>query len=203
MRGLDSSITFAMVSQLLARLGQAGLTAQQIRRLIQDEAAAQQWVEAFPRDLPLLRMVKSPIITIDYSLSLEQMIDAGKYHRVSEGISNHTFPRRESDRRVDRIELELLQVTDLERRLQTSDILAQMDRLSLRPAVIEEVLALGAYRAETAWITSKVVAFGSTCGTDVLVPVISFNAGQQELSLQAKEPIEGWDMTTFFVVVRK
>jgi len=78
-------------------------------------------------------------VTVDYSETLEEMIAAGRYDTRNNNISAEHFPVQGTGK-VD-VELHLVH---LGRDASTDAVLAELDRRGLRPARIEELLALGA-----------------------------------------------------------
>lgn len=82
-------------------------------------------------------------VTVDYGLSLEQMIAVGHYDKVSSNITPERFPIR-GEGKVER----KLVLVHLNKVATTDEALAELDRRSLRPAWIEELLALGAARPD-------------------------------------------------------
>ncbi len=78
-------------------------------------------------------------VTIDYTLSLEQMIEQGNYNKVGEVITSTNF-RVEGNGTVS-LDLELV---SFDRELTTTEILGEFESRGLAPAKIEHLLAFGA-----------------------------------------------------------
>lgn len=78
-------------------------------------------------------------VTIDYSKSIEQMIADGQYGWSSDRINGENFSV-EGDQIVE-IKLEFFR---FDGETCISDVRAKLDKLGLRPATIEELLAFGA-----------------------------------------------------------
>lgn len=78
-------------------------------------------------------------VTVDYTLPLMEMIKAGRYDWVNPDITEEHFPvKGEGIREV------VVELIHFGRFMETDDVLRELDRLDLRPATIEELLALGA-----------------------------------------------------------
>jgi len=112
-----------------------------------------------------------PILTyeieVDYSLSLQQMIDAGNYGAVCADVNSSYFPLSGEGR--SRMELILVQpALELGRDLTTHEVksliathrLGRTCPMPVRCAKIEELVALGAQRTELL-TESPIVALGS------------------------------------------
>lgn len=78
-------------------------------------------------------------ITVDYGMTLAEMIAAGRYDSQNSDINTQNFPIT-GEGQVDR-ELHLVHPNKV---ASTEEVLAKLDRLGLRPAKIEELLAFGA-----------------------------------------------------------
>lgn len=96
-------------------------------------------------------------VSVDYSRSLGDMVAAGKYDRVYKNIKEENFPIQRADTtptamkapsgetgryRVQNVDLEIVLV-HLNREVSTDEVLRYMEQFGLRPARIEELLALG------------------------------------------------------------
>lgn len=78
-------------------------------------------------------------VTVDYGKTLEEMIAAGRYDTRNNDITAERFPFQGTGQ----VEVEL-HLVHLGRDASTDTVLAELDRRNLRPATIEELLALGA-----------------------------------------------------------
>jgi len=95
-------------------------------------------------------------IAINYSQSLQEMIDAASYDEVSKDITPRNFYLTATGDRI--VELTLVQ---FKRPMSPLDILNHMQRESYRPATIEELLALGANKPDVQR-SIPIVALGSS-----------------------------------------
>lgn len=146
------------VNRLLELIVESGWTREELqRRLIERWGLLRQIAEALddPRLSeenvramhPLFYSKKSADPTfkveVDYGLTLAQMISAGRYDWTNDDINAQNFPIQGEGK----AECELVLV-HLGKVATTDEVLAELDRRGLRPAKIEELLALGATRPE-------------------------------------------------------
>jgi hypothetical protein len=82
-------------------------------------------------------------IVVDYSLSLEQMIAAGKYDWSNSDITAKRFPLKGSGK----VELEP-KLFYFGRDMSSDNVIAEMDKEGFRPCTIEELLAIGEQHPE-------------------------------------------------------
>lgn len=78
-------------------------------------------------------------IVVDYNMSLEEMVDAGKYDWGNKSISTANFPFQGSGK----VNLEL-QLVCFGKDTQYEEVLKGLDSLGLRPGNLPELLSLGA-----------------------------------------------------------
>lgn len=77
-------------------------------------------------------------ITVDYSLSLEQMIALGQYDSKNDDITAERFPVKGEGKKEVVVEL-----VKYEENMSSDEVLADLDSKGLRPATHEELLAFG------------------------------------------------------------
>lgn len=82
-------------------------------------------------------------IVVDYSLSLEQMIAAGKYDWKNDDITAKRFPLKGNGK----VELEP-KLFYFGRDMSSDNVIAEMDKEGFRPCTIEELLAIGEQHPE-------------------------------------------------------
>lgn len=121
---------------------------QQLPRDI-DSTTAQGWIENRAALQRALRAALLPAtqsvhptypVSINYGLSLEEMIAAGRYDWKNDDITAKHFPERGEG--VSDIEIQLVHFN---RVMGSSDeVIREFDKMGLRPASIEELLAFGA-----------------------------------------------------------
>lgn len=81
-------------------------------------------------------------ITVNYDLSLSEMIKAGHYDWVNQHITSEHFPVNGTD--IKEVVTELVHFNHFNRYMEFKDMLRELEELGLRPATIEELLAFGA-----------------------------------------------------------
>lgn len=83
-------------------------------------------------------------VTVDYGLSLKDMIAAGKYDYVSAHDINcfnqNNFPPEYKDKEVDLV----IKLICFDRTMESKDIAGELDVMGLRPATLPELLAFSA-----------------------------------------------------------
>ena len=82
-------------------------------------------------------------VCIDYALSFNEMVRAGKYDEVSSNITAEHFPVKGKGNMNVKIELVQFSLD-----ISSEQVLTQLYQTGRRPAVIEELLALGAFYPE-------------------------------------------------------
>lgn len=85
-----------------------------------------------------LKPLNAYSLIINYDLSVEKAIKAGKYDWVNSDITSDHFPSMETGEKEVSIEL-----IYFGRDMGTDDVLRELDKMSLRPANLKELLALG------------------------------------------------------------
>jgi len=136
-------------------------------------------------------------ITVDYSLSLEQMIALGRYGWKNEHITTELFPLKGEGKKEIAVEL-----VKYKKGGNLSDkVLAYLDSKGLRPATIEELLAFGAAFPELQK-KFRIVALGSVDvvrGNRVAYLPRSVTRGLELVSWY-----NGWDAADYrFLAVRE
>ncbi len=136
-------------------------------------------------------------ITVDYSLSLEQMIALGQYDWKNDDITTERFPVKGKGKKEVVGEL-----VKYEENMSSDKVLADLDSKGLRPATHEELLAFGAAFPE---LQRKfpIVALGSVAGVggDRCVACLDGDDSGRDLSLGWFGL--GWDAFCRFLAVRK
>jgi hypothetical protein len=135
-------------------------------------------------------------LTVDYSLTLMQMIDAGRYDWINSDITSKRFPVQGQGKQELTAEL-----VHFDRSISSDDAVAELDRRGLRPATITELLAFGvAYPEEQRKF--PIVALGSV--TEVFgrrfVPYLYRDGAGRDLYLDWLDG--GWAGGCRFLAVR-
>lgn len=81
--------------------------------------------------------------TVDYNLSLEQMIAVGNYDRSNRNITAKRFPLKG----IGKVELEP-KLFYFGRKMSSNDVIAEIEKEGFRPCTIEELLAIGEQHPE-------------------------------------------------------
>jgi len=137
--GIVEADPLSMYLCLLKESWRGNISAEQVQALMEDKDEA----------LGIYR------VTVDYDLSFDEMVASGKYGLVFPNITDEHFPIRGEGK----VERELILV-HLDKVATTDGVLAELDRRGLRPAKVEELLALGVSRSKLQKEFS-VVALGS------------------------------------------
>lgn len=138
------------------------------------------------------------VVTVDYAMTLPQMIAAGKYDWVNSDITQKNFPIEPSG--AVEVPLELV---DFGRSVGSDEVLAEFDRRGLRAATLPELLALGAAYPDLQR-QFPIVALGSVWQDrdgDRLVPVLGVDDDGRDLGLDWFE--REWHDDYRFFAVRK
>ncbi len=141
-------------------------------------------------------------LTVGYSQTVEQMIAAGKYDRKnSDDITDKHFPLpAELSGQKTAVSSKLFHFN---RDISSENAIAEMDKAGYRPAILSELLALGAKYPELQR-QFPIVALGSVwhdADGDRVVPCLSVDGGERELGLDWCGV--GWDADCRFLGVRK
>lgn len=148
-------------------------------------------------DIPVLVNETYPI-TVNYDLSLAAMVGAGQYNWVHLDITEKNFPV--SKKGIQNVTIEVIQ---FDRAVRSEEVLPQLDRRGLRPATIEELLALGAKYPEMQQRFS-IAAFGSIWKhppQDPYVPYLFWNRSEGRF-LSFCDIKCGWQDSRFAAVRR-
>ncbi|MEK7576903.1 MAG: hypothetical protein AAB482_04405 [Patescibacteria group bacterium] len=139
-----------------------------------------------------------PVI-IDFSLTLAAMIKAGKYNWVNDSITARNFPMKGEE--TAEVTIKLIHFS---RVMENGDaVIHKLDRKGMRPATIEELLALGQVYPD---LQRKfpIVALGSVWRSPRgyrYVPYLWGNAGGRDLYLLWFD--RRWNGHSRFAAVRK
>ncbi len=95
------------------------------------------------RQLIGLKPINAYTLTINYSRSVEDGIKAGKYDWSNSDITSSHFPSEEVGTKEVPIEL-----VHFGRDIKTDEILSELDKMGMRPAILKELLALGEKRPD-------------------------------------------------------
>ena len=116
-----------------------------------EETVVQGWIEnqeslrkvlreaLAPNGEPVTSVGPTYPVTINYGLTLEEMIAAGRYYWKNDDITAKHFPvKGEGTKEV------VTKLIHFNKYMESDDVLRELDQRGLRPATIEELLAFGA-----------------------------------------------------------
>ena len=83
-------------------------------------------------------------VVVDYNLTLDQMVEEGKYDWKTPSLHEETFTNCNGDGQVN-VELQLVHMN---KPVQLKEVMAHLNELNLRPATLPELLAMGAQYPE-------------------------------------------------------
>lgn len=202
MASLVSEVTIGQASEFIARLGRAGLTFAAFKRLLSDDEMASRVAAAF------VSMSASSVysITVDLTKSLSELIASGHYDWVNPDITPEHFQVTSATTPSGSGPLHTpatVELIHLNKVVSTEDVLADFNRRGLRPARIEELLALGTWRPDLQR-EFPIVALGSVwqySGGGRIVPCLCGHVGGRGLDLLWAGC--GWSERDRFLAVRK
>ncbi len=137
-------------------------------------------------------------VTVDYTQTVEEMVQAGKYDWKNSDISSKNFPVKR--REPGKVEVHLIHFN---RAISSDDAIKELDRMGFRLAELPELLALGAQHPDEQK-KYPIIALGSVWqdpGGDRDVPYLVRNDSGRGLSLGWFEG--GWGEDYRFAAVRK
>lgn len=142
-------------------------------------------------------------VTVDCSMTLIQMIEAGGYiGYFSEVINQDNFPITGQGKTE-----VVLQLVNMGKDATTADVLAEMDRRGLRPATLPELLALGAKYPELQ-VSFPIIALGSVHkigNTDFVTYLNSIDNSWDVrfLGFESNKPGDTWKDFCRFLAAKK
>ena len=93
---------------------------------------------------------------VNYDQSVEEAVKAGKYDGSSNDITSGNFPSEEVG--IKEVSIELVHFG---RGMKPDEVLSELNKLSLRPATLKELLALGEKHTDLQKEEFRIVALGS------------------------------------------
>ena len=159
-----------------------------------DEPLSQVLARVPPHEKPAMEPPRYPV-TVDFSLTLDEMIAAGQYGRVHDEIDAAHYPIDGEGRVEATIEL-----VRFGRSLHSDEALTELDHLGYRPATLAELLALRATYPELE--TGPIIALGSSWDApDGRNYVVYLETRLKHLNLFTRNC--GWVLDSCFAGVRK
>lgn len=173
------------------------LTKSQIQSIIHAGGQLQDGVRTLVQGL-VAKLTNTYLVTVDYAKSLPDMIKAGNYGYANKNINAKNFSIT-GDGKAD-VELVLVHFG---RDIESDNVLAELDKLGLRPAILPELLAFGETHPEVQR-EFPIIALGSVWAGRVglrRVPYLDGWSGRRGLSLDWFG--DGWHGRCRFAAVRK
>jgi hypothetical protein len=127
-----------MMTMTQSLITSEGVSAKKIGHLIEAGGALQERFGAVVIDL-LAKLTNTYLVVVDYGKTLAEMARAGEYNYANENITADNFPVKGSGQ----VPLEIVLV-HYAKDMESEDVLADLDKMGLRAARIEELLAFGA-----------------------------------------------------------
>jgi len=155
----------SFMESLVEMAEEAGMTLEDVHRLVtpQGKAVLRRMVAAMVAVMKEAWGLPIYDIIVDYSQTLEQMVAVVGCDSVNRNISssNKDFTKEIITKKGIREELKVV-LLHLDRVATSQEVLAEMERLGLRPATLAELLALGAKHPELQR-EFPIIALGSSC----------------------------------------
>jgi len=185
----------SIITNLVGKVRKAGGTNKDIHRLATPEGETTLEKMA---DIIVGAKRQTFKVLVDYTKSLEQMIKAGKYDLVNNDITSDHFHITGSGQKE--VEITLFHFN---RGISSDGAIAEMKKAGYRPALVEELLVLGAAEKELQK-QFPIVALGSVCRSSPdgyrNMPCLSWAGGGRGLGLNLFG--DGWPEDWRFSAVR-
>jgi hypothetical protein len=197
MGNIVSQISVHQQHELLVKLEAAGLTGPLAQRVIEspENSLAKEIVNLVRGPLPF----PSYSVTVDYSRSLEQLIENGNYYFSNKYINDRNFESTETGKtQVD------IYLVKFDHHIGSKTAIKEMKAMGLRPATLKELLSLGIEYPKFQ-LRYPITALGSTWyhssdGT-LCVPNLTSSVFRRELYLTIWAG--GWSSYWRFAAVRE
>ena len=191
-------IGMSILTALMEKAKKRGLPEEAIHRLATPEGDA--LLDKFVNMLAEASGAIADIfrVQVNYDLKLEAAIRAGNYDWKNNDINDKNFPSKRSGS----AELDI-RLVHFNKNMSSEDVLMELDKMGLRPAELQELLAFGAkYPDEQR--KYPIVVLGSvwrSLSGHRLVACLSVGDGKRELNLFYYG--DGWGEDCRFAAVRK
>ncbi len=133
----------SLASKLTKALRKKGVSNEQIHELVKDGEAPDALIEKIASVLAETIQDAANLfcVTVDYSMTIEQMIAAGRYDWQNNDVNDKHFPIPPSKRVRQEVAIKLVQ---FDSNMESEEVLRELDKMGLRPAELPELLAFGA-----------------------------------------------------------
>ena len=198
---MKTTMSTGNLQAILSLAEQKGLTPERMTKILSSGVLADlfdEQIDLSSRDAWRQAFGLGPLelkIKVDYNLTLEQMIVAGNYDWTNDNITAENFPV--VGRGVKELVVELVHFS---RVISSGDAEEELNKMGLRPAKIEEFLALGAAYQETKF---PVIALASSLDGNRRVVYLDRNGAERNLDLLLDWRGFGWNEVFRFLAVRK
>jgi hypothetical protein len=187
-----STVTPNQIAKVIIIIAQSGIERNALQKLLESgrfSELLQEFSELLQdQAVPTVTTYK---VTVDYSMSLADMIAAGKYDMVTkEMMTQARFPFEARD--AEEVELHLVH---FDRETTTREVLAELVERGLRPATLPELCALGAFLPQLQR-QFHIVALGSRWQNShgyLYYPLLQELSGVDKLGGARKLTATGWD----------
>jgi hypothetical protein len=210
---MSTSISARQIGKVLDTIEEKGVTGELVQNELLGKGRLADLAEAIVRgtvpDRETLRKLLGLLAVafrfiVDYTLSLSDMIKAGKYDWVNGNITDANFPRTKGKglavgQSAETIDAELIHFN---RDISSDSAVAEMDKMGYRPATIEELLAFGASNPDIQK-QFPIVALGSSCVVHGSRRVVYLHGDGSERALDLSWWDDDWRGDYQFLAVRK
>jgi hypothetical protein len=189
---------WAIMQVIVNAVLEMGGSDEDLHRLLNDNSLVKQIAELIVSGKKAV--AKTYNVMVDYSMSLADMIKAGKYDWSNDDITDKRF----SFQGTGQHEVELVMV-HLNRSATTREVRQYMDEQGLEPAKIEHLLAFGATYPEIQR-EFPIIALGSSfvpVHGDRIYPYLHCRGGGRMLSLRWNDDDRPWVESCRFLAVGK
>jgi hypothetical protein len=202
---MSTNATLPQAGHVLTLIGEKGVTKDQLTGAVSD-GTLPDFLEAiangFGKSREELRsfLGLGPLvlkIVVDYSMTLAEMIVAGRYDWKNDDITAERFPIMGKGKKEIAVEL-----IHFNRNISSDDVERELDKMGLRSATIEELLAFGATFPETQRKFS-IIALGSVARIDGYRYVAFLRRIDSGRNLYLRWRDDDWSEIVRFLAVRK
>lgn len=150
---------------------------------------------------------QSCTLNVNYDLTLDEMIKAGKYNYVHDQITKDNFPINRPAIELGYLITKEVVLVCMKKKASAYEVIVHMKKYGLRSAQIEELLAFGRERPSVQR-EFPVVGFGSSWvdrahHSTIVVPSLGGDAFDREVRLNEFDYYSNWPSNYCFLAVRK
>lgn len=202
---MSTNATLPQAGHILTLIDQKGVTKGQITQGVSDGTLPDFFEAMAAGTVPSREELRNFLglppfvckIVIDYLMTLEEMIVAGGYDWKHDAITSERFPLS-GEGKVERI----VELIHFNRTISSDEVERELDKMGLRPATIEELLAFGATFPETQR-KSSIVALGSCLEVHGESCVACLSGTDSDRGIGLSDLDRNWGGMSRFLAVRK